>query len=86
LPAFVGPSNRNYSQVSVGRQAAIEPNFVFAGLFARLRRAEVEEVEVDGLLALVHIIAGQKDPGDVGLHEIHFGRPVRVERRIAERR
>ena len=52
-------------EIEVGREPAVESQFLGAEVPARFQRAEVEEPEVDGLLDLVGEFAGQQHPGDV---------------------
>ena len=49
-----------------------------------LEGAEVDEIEMDGLLQRVGIVTGEQNPGDVGLDELDAAAGVRVARRVEQ--
>src|SRR5713101_385580 len=70
--------NRDYAEVDLWREAAIQANFLFAIMFAFLERTEIEEAEIDGLLELVSKRPREKDDRDVRLMHLDSLRRVRV--------
>ena len=68
------------AEIDVVRQPLVEPDLFLAEEPALLERGEVEEPEIDGLLDLVDGVAGQEDPGDVGLDELDRPDPASAGR------
>ena len=61
------------NDVDVDRRcrAPIEPQLVLAGAPPLLERAEVEETEVERLLELPRMVAGEHHDGDVSFDTLH---------------
>ena len=66
-------------QVQRGREPPVQTQLLPAAMGALVERAEVEEAEIERLLDLVGVVAGEKDPGDVGLHQPQAPHRVGVE-------
>ena len=72
-------------EVDLRRQPAVEPDLLLAEVAAPLQRAVVEEPQVDRLLDLVGIGAGQEDDRDVGLADLDRLDRMRADRRPGRR-
>ena len=83
--APVPEQDRVHPQVVARGKAPVEPHLLAAHPEASLGRPVVEEREDHRLLDLVGELAGQKDPGPVGLAQLDTLRPVWVEGRIEHR-
>ncbi len=70
--------NRQHFQIKVGRQALVQAQFFLAEVFAGAQLGEVEEAEIDRLLELVGIGAGQDDPGNMRLDDLETIHRMRV--------
>ena len=73
-------------QVDMWGEPAIEANLLPAHLVATLDGAVVEEREAHRLLHLVSEVAGEEDPGGVGLPELYPLGRVGIETRFEHRR
>jgi|GEM_PF-4886793 len=60
------PVDRADVQVEVGGQATIQPDFLPTEPAPPLERAEIDKAQIDRLLNLVGIGAGEQNPGDMG--------------------
>jgi hypothetical protein len=81
-PGGCGRSDdRHRIEVERRSEPPIEPYLLLAEVSPSLERTEVEEAEIDRLLHLVHIVAGEKHPRDVGLDELHVLDGVGIGRR-----
>ena len=72
------------AQVEIGRQPAVQPQFLLARGTPLRERGEVEEPQVERLLDLVGIVAGEHDPRDVRLDDLDVRRRMRKALRVAQ--
>ncbi len=64
------PAQRHGSQIGVGGEPAVQPQFLLAGEAALGDGAEVEEIVTDRLLELVDAVRGQEEPRHVRLDDV----------------
>ncbi|MNL57867.1 hypothetical protein D3C87_1814580 [compost metagenome] len=81
---FGAAGNRQYLKVKAVGQALVQAQFFLAKVFARRQFAEVEEAEVDRLLDLVRIGAGEQHPGDMRLDYLESVYGMWVEGRVLQ--
>ena len=74
---FAGPVDGVEPQVEAGREAAVEAEFFLAEVPPQRGRAVIEEGQGEGLLELPGRVAGEEQPGDVGLD--HLGAEAAAE-------
>ncbi len=72
------------AEVQIGRKSPVEPQLLLARGAPLRERGEVEEPEVDRLLDLVRVVAGQHDPRDVRLDDLDVRRRMRKAPRVAQ--
>ncbi len=80
-----GACQRHDRLVDVGRQPAVQRQFGAASGFALGKRRIIQIGKAHRLLQLVNLVAGQEDPGHVGLLALEVARRVRVSIRLAEK-
>ncbi len=68
---LVGSGNRHDIQIERGSEAAIEPQFLLAGVSPRIQRREVHKIKPHRLDDLVGEVAGQKNPGNMRFDEFN---------------
>jgi hypothetical protein len=73
-----------HPEVGIRGEAPVEPDLLMAVEASLLKAGKVQEAQVEGLLELVHQLAGQKDVRDVRLDMLHLLGAVRVEARLAK--
>src|SRR5690606_36585214 len=77
-------ADRDYAEVHIGRQPAIQPNLVLARLMARMSVGEVEKLKAYGLLEFVGEAAGQEDPRNMRLDTLDGIRWMRIVSSVAQ--
>ena len=70
--------NRNHSQVDVRTEPAIQVKLALAKVTALFQRAEIKKPELHRLLHFEDKRRRDEHPRDVGLHQTHFRRAVRI--------
>ena len=71
LWVFWRPGNGNDTQIEIGGQSLIKPDFLFTKMFTFFQCREVEEPEVDGLLDFVDESTGKKYPRDMRFNQFY---------------
>ena len=69
VPATV---DGHHVQVDLGRKTPVEADLLFAEKPAPGQRTEVEKAQVQGLFDFVGVRSGEKDPGNVGFHQLQL--------------
>src|SRR5512145_1020991 len=71
VPALGVEHHRDDPSIDVRSETAVQPDFRLTNLTPLLDGREIEKAERDGLLHLERVFPVEKDPGDVGLPELH---------------
>ena len=70
--------NRNTVEIDFRRQPPVQAEFLFAIVFPSFQAGKIQKAQIQGLLDLVGIIAGQQDMRDMGLQVLDSGDGMRI--------
>ena len=79
------PGDGNNIQVQLGREAPVQPQLLLAAEAALLERREIQKAEIQRLLELIRVLAGQEHVRDVGLDMFDLARRMGIANRVQQR-
>lgn len=72
------------AEIEIRGQPPVEAHLLLTAAAPQFRGAEIHETEIHRFFELVGEAAGEKDPGDVGLHQLDGGHRMVIGGRIEQ--
>ena len=78
--------DRHHCQIQLGSEPPVQAQLLFAAMLPALQSGEIQEAEVQRLLELVGVLAGEKDIGDVRFEVLDAPHRMRIGVRLRNAR